>query len=169
MLQRETNPVRRICILAVLTAMYVVLSAFLKITLIGNIQLDLGYIAFAVALSFFNVWGAVVGILGCMLESILFSAYGFSISWAVANAIIGIGCGFAFRRSGKIWLRAVCILIFAAIGLLVAKTGIECALYAIPLVVKIPKNAVAFALDTAVMCVGLGFAEGLKRRLRHQR
>ena len=39
-----------------------------------------------------------------------------------------------------------------------AKTGIECYLYHIPFAIKIVKNAVAFAVDTATMLIGLSFA-----------
>lgn len=151
--------IARICTLGILTALYVVLSAFLKINLIGNIQLDIGYLVFAVALCVFGPWGAVVGVVGCALESILFSAYGFSISWAVANAVIGIGCGFAFLKTEKIGWRILSIILFSAIGLLGCKTVIECSLYSIPYLVKIPKNAVAFAVDAVVMIAGLILAD----------
>ena len=154
---------KKLCYLAALTALYVVLSAFLKINIIGNIQIDLGYIAFAVAICEFGFSGALVGIIGCALESILFSAYGFSISWAAANAIIGIGCAACFLATEKTWLRALSIILFCAIGLLFAKTLIECYLYTIPLAVKIPKNAVAFAMDSAVMIAGLFVYRRIKR------
>ena len=154
---------KKLCYLAVLTALYVVLSAFIKINLIGNIQIDLGYIAFAVALCEFGVWGAVVGVVGCMLESILFSAYGFSISWAVANLIIGVGCGIVFWATERVWWRVLAVVLFAALGLLGAKTLIECSLYSIPFLVKIQKNAVAFGVDAAVMTFGIF----LYNRLRH--
>ena len=157
--------ITRICALGILTALYVVLSAFLKINLIGNIQLDLGYVVFAVALCAFGPWGAVVGVVGCALESILFSAYGFSISWAVANAVIGIGCGFAFAKTSKLGWRVLYTVLFSALGLLVCKTVIECSLYAIPYLVKIPKNAVAFAIDAAVMIAGLLLATRIKRNV----
>lgn len=146
---------KKLCYLAVLTALYVVLSSFLKFTLIGNIQIDLGYIAFAVALCMFGVQGAIVGVIGCALESILFSAYGFSLSWAVANAIIGVGCGLLYSRSEKFLWRSIVTVIFAALGIIVAKTAIECYLYSIPLTVKIPKNAIAFAADATTMIFGL--------------
>ena len=157
---------KKICYLAVLTALYVVLSAFLKINLIGNIQIDLGYIAFAVALCAFGPWGTVVGVIGCSLESLLFSAYGFSISWAVANFIIGIACGFLFLRVKNIWTRVANIVLSCAMGLLAAKTFIECQLYNIPLAVKFPKNAVAFAVDTAVMICGLFLWRIIEKRRR---
>lgn len=149
------NKTQKICVLAMLTALYVVLSAFLKINIVGNITIDLGYLAFAVALCEFGVYGTVVGVVGCALESLLFSAYGFSLSWVVANLVIGIGCGLVFSRVKNVWGRIGAIVLFCAIGLLGCKTGIECALYNIPLWVKIPKSAVAFGVDAAVMIGGL--------------
>jgi len=159
------NKTKKICYLAVLTALYVVLSAFLKINLIGNIQIDLGYIAFAVALCEFGIYGAVVGVIGCAIESLLFSAYGFSIGWAVANAIIGIGCGMVFARTDRISVRIFSIILFAAIGLLGVKTVIECSLYSIPYVVKLPKSAMAFVVDSLVMIVSLAPYQKLRKRI----
>ena len=50
------NKTKKICYLAVLTALYVVMSAFLKFYVgVGHIQVDLGYIAFAVAICEFGV------------------------------------------------------------------------------------------------------------------
>ena len=149
------NKTQRICYVGVLTALYVVLSAFLKFNLIGNIQVDLGYIVFAYALCEFGIYGTIVGVLGCTLESILFSAYGFSISWATANMIIGITCGLMFMVKRKLWIRIIITIIASAIGILFFKTLIECNLYSIPFAVKIPKNAVAFGVDAAAMIIGL--------------
>ena len=158
--------VKTICFLGVLTALYVVLSAFLKINLIGNIQIDLGYLAFAVALCQFGPWGTIVGVVGCSLESILFSSYGFSVSWAVANLIIGLACGFAFMHIKKTWLMIIITALACTVGLLCVKTGIECILYSIPLVVKIPKNAVACGVDFVVMTLGLFFNRVLLSRIK---
>jgi len=156
----------QICVLAMLTALYVVMSAFLKINLIGNIMLDLGYIVFTIALCEFGIAGALVGVIGCVLESTLFSAYGFSVSWLVANLIIGLICGIVFYKTDKIWIRILTIIGACALGLLVAKTGIECALYSIPLAVKIPKNAVAFGIDTAAMIIGLVIYQPIRQRIK---
>lgn len=165
------NNIKKICMLAVLTALYVVLSAFLKIPFIGNIQLDLGYIAFAVALYMFGMYGIFVGVIGCSLESLLFSAYGFSISWAIANLLIGLIVGIVFHalRGGffnkkEQFLRIGSIIVGCVVGLLIAKTAIECYLYDIPLLVKIPKNAVACAVDAVVMIIGIYLAHILERR-----
>ena len=160
---------KKMCYIAVLTALYVVMSAFLKFYVgVGHIQVDLGYIAFAVALCEFGVSGAVVGIIGCALESMLFTSYGFSISWVVANAIIGIGCGMLLPKIYNFWIRALVIVIFVMLGMLIAKTSIECALYQIPLLVKIPKSVAAFIVDSVVMIVGVSFYNLLKSRVKRK-
>lgn len=162
----EMTKTKKIALLGILTALYVVMSLTLKINLIGNIALDLGYIPFAVACCYFGPVGAVVGCIGCGLESILFSAYGFSISWFVGNLIIGLGCGFLFKATKNVWLRIVSVIVFVALGILLAKTVIECNLYGIPFEVKIVKNLVAFGIDTAVMIIGVAFFEKIKKFLR---
>ena len=150
---------RQIAGIAILTALYCVLSAMMKIPFIGAISLDLGYIALTVGCALFGPWAAVIGAIGCGLESILFSPYGFSISWFVANLIIGLGCGIVFKKTENIWLRIVAIVGFVAVGMFGVKTGIECYLYHIPFAVKIVKNAVAFGVDTITMLIGLGITQ----------
>jgi len=146
--------------LAVLTALYCVLGAMVKIPIIGAISLDLGYIAFAIACEKYHTWGVVVGAVGCAFESIMFTPYGFSISWFVANVIIGIGCGVAYKFIGgdgftNKLAKAVTTILFVLIGVGLVKTIIECNLYAIPFEVKIVKNAVASTLDSITMLIGL--------------
>ena len=158
------NKVKKMCLISVLTALYVVLGAFLKINLIGNISLDLGYLAFAVALCECGIYGAFVGVAGCSLESILFSAYGFSIGWTAGNAVIGIICGLYFMREKRAVYRAIVTVIAVALGILCVKTGVECALYQIPLAVKIPKSFTAFVLDSAVMIAGVVLFGVLKKK-----
>lgn len=147
--------VRKISGIAILTSLYVVLSAMMKIPFIGAISLDLGYIALTVGCAMFGMWGAFIGAVGCGIESILFSPYGFSIGWFAANLIIGLGCGFVFKHTERTWKRIIAIIFFVALGILVAKTGIECFLYNIPFEVKIIKSIVAFVIDTITMIIGL--------------
>lgn len=157
---------KKIAILGVLTALYVVLSAFLKFVVFGNIMVDLGYIAFAVALCLFGPWGTVVGVIGCALESILFSAYGFSISWVAANLVIGLICGFVFRFAERNTERYLIVLMAVAAGMLLIKTAIECTLYGIPVEVKFPKNAVAFAVDAVAMMFGLAVYQSIEGKIK---
>lgn len=144
--------------IALLTAMYCVLSAMMKIPFIGAISLDLGYVALTVACNVFGPWGAFVGAVGCGLESIIFSPYGFSISWFCANLLIGLGCGFTFKWTKSVWKRIASIILFVFLGMCGVKTGIECVLYHIPFAVKIIKNLVAFGVDSIVMIIGLSVA-----------
>ena len=155
---------KKITGIAVLTALYCVLSAMMKIPFIGAISLDLGYVALTLACAVFGPWGAFVGAVGCGLESMMFSPYGFSISWFTANLIIGLGCGFVFMHTKTIWKRIVAIILFVGIGMLGAKTGIECYLYHIPFAVKIIKNLVAFGVDSLVMLIGLGVVKPVEDR-----
>ena len=160
------NKTKRLCYLAVLTALYVVLSAFLKLPLgVGNIQIDLGYLVFAVALCMFGMAGTLVGVIGCSIESILFSAYGFSVGWAAANLVIGVGCGIVFRRYKSFAIRVLTVVLFTALGMIGVKTVIECALYSIPLMVKIPKSCVAFLSDSITMIGGLLLYSILEKRI----
>ena len=119
---------KNLCEIALLTALYCVLSAMMKIPFIGAISRDLGYVALAIGCVVFGMWGAFVGAVGCGIESILFSPYGFSIGWFVANLIVGLGCGYVFTHTESTWKRIIAIIIFVGIGMLGAKTLIECTL-----------------------------------------
>lgn len=155
---------KKICLIALLTALYCVLGAFIKIPIVGNISPDLGYIVLTIGCIMFGPWGAFIGAVGCGIESILFSAYGFSLGWFVGNLIIGLGCGYFFQKTNIFWKRVVIIITFVAIGIIGAKTGIECVLYGIPLSVKLVKSITAFVLDTIVMIFGLYLGEKLYNR-----
>ena len=157
------SKIKTISGVAILTALYCVLSAMMKIPFIGAISLDLGYIALAIGCARYGPWGAFIGAVGCGIESILFSPYGFSIGWFVANAIIGFGCGYVFKKTNSFWKRALAVIVFVAIGMLGAKTLIECYLYHIPFSVKIVKSLVAFGVDTITMTIGLFAAKRLDK------
>lgn len=154
---------KKICLISIFTAMYCVLSALMKFTVIGNIQIDLGYVVLSVACATVGPWACFVGSVGCAMESMLFSAYGFSISWFVANMMIGFGCGMIFKYKKNVLFRIIAIIVLVAASMLGVKTIIECSLYNIPLAVKLPKNAVAFAIDSAAMIIGIPICQRLNK------
>lgn len=156
---------KKMCMIGILTSLYCVLSAMMKFTVIGNIQIDLGYCVMAAACVLVGPWAGFVGAVGCALESVLFSAYGFSISWFTANLILGVGCGLVFQKTENWFIRVMSVLLFMAVGMVCVKTSIECYLYNIPLYVKIPKNATAFMIDSAAMVAGMPLCR-LFRKLR---
>lgn len=149
--------------IALFTALYCVLSAMMKIPFIGAISLDLGYIALAIGCAAWGPWGAFIGAVGCGIESILFSPYGFSISWFMANLVVGFGCGYVFSKTQVSWKRVIAVIVFMAIAMLGIKTFIECNLYGIPFEVKIIKNAVAFGIDSLIMIIGTFLAPRIEK------
>lgn len=162
-MRNKSMTTKKLTSIGLLTASYCVLSMMMKVPFIGAISLDLGYIALTVGCAMFGIWGAFIGAVGCGIESILLSPYGFSISWFIANLIIGFGCGFVFKKTTSIWKRIIAIIVFVALGVLCVKTIIECNLYMIPFEIKIVKNAVAFLVDTITMIVGLPIANRLEK------
>ena len=164
--------VKTMVLTAMLTALYFVLSISLKIPTVGNISLDLGYIALTIAAVYLGALpAAIVGGLGAAIESTLLSPYGLSIGWVVMNICIGIACGtFLFHRHfdkpSKLYKAVFVILVSVFAGVL-AKTVIECLLYSIPILVKIPKSASAFFIDSFVMIfAGLPLSVALEGRIK---
>ena len=158
---------RKICITGMGIALYVVLSMTAKIPVIGHISLDLGYVALAVfCLYYGGLTGAIVGGAGCVVIGMITAGW-FPPGWLLGNIVIGLLCGYFYDREGdaKAFVANTIITILAvAIGILVIKTAVECALYAIPVAVKLPKNLVAAAMDAGVMVFGLVVAQMIKIR-----
>ena len=168
------NLIKKIALIGILTALYVVMSLTLKIPIgIGNIQLDMGYVALTVACFTVGPWAAFVGGVGAAIESILFSAYGISYGWIAMNIAIGLILGFVFKRISCLerhkdateYIIAVFLITMAVLIGVTIKTIIECSLYSIPIAVKLPKSLIAFLIDTVVMVIGLFVVGPVKRLL----
>lgn len=153
--------IKQICYLGMGIALYVVLSFAIKIPLIGHIQSDFGYIAFGAYLVLFGIIGTIVGAVGCIIESLIFSGW-FPPGWFVGQIFIGVFCGFIFKKAEKMKNRkikiAICIItaiiaLFIGVGLI--KTLIECYLFSIPFGVKFINNGVAFVADMPPMLLGV--------------
>lgn len=148
-------------LLAVLTALGIVLSAFTQFRIYGDIKIDLSYIVIVIVCYLYGgICGGISAGLIASLESLLFTSYGFSISWTSANIIIGLLTGLVIKHNPiknnvlKHIINLIVIILSSAIGLLLVKTIIECKLYDIPVEVKIAKNAVAFGTDLTCMLIG---------------
>lgn len=148
-------------VFGLLTALYVILSFFMKIPLISQIKVDLGYIVFGFSCYCFGWPAFIIGTLGCLIESFIFNGW-IPIGWALGQVIIGIGCGFIYTKTNNKIIHIIATIVFVFFGIACIKTGIECVLYNIPLVVKIPKNIIAFIADTIPMIVGLFLGYRLK-------
>ena len=168
------NSTKRIALIGVFTALYFVLSAMLKIPIAGHITLDLGYIALTVSAVFLGGLPAMtVGILGAFLESAVLSQKGVSLGWCLMNAVVGYACGAVLYRTSELGRKkflvsaALVIPLSMLIGV-VAKTFVDCALYDVALIAKIPSSTAAWITDSAVMLViGIPLSMALKNRLKH--
>lgn len=157
---------RNICVAGLGIALYVALSFTAKIPLVSHISLDLGYIVLAVYAYYFGpVIAAIVGGCGCVLVSLLASGW-FPFGWLLGNIAIGIICGKEYSR-GDLLSRLIVTILAVLFGVAIVKTAVECLLFSIPLVVKLPKNAIAAAVDAIVMVIGLLLAPKIKLGERH--
>ena len=145
-------------------ALYVVLGCAMNIPLLAgsHLQTDLGYIVFGAFCYLFGWEAFIIGTLGCIAESMLVSGY-FPVGWVLGQILIGLLCGFVYTKSNNKIIHIIVSIIAVFLGIAVIKTLIECALFGIPLVVKFPKNCVAFIADVIPMIIGLLTAYKIKK------
>lgn len=155
---------KKICILGMGVALWIVFATILKMPLIGHISTDLAYIVFGVYCMLFGWQAFIVGVIGCMFESLLFSSW-FPIGWMLGNAFIGISIGYILKKykvNNFVALFIVAISIFIGIGLI--KTVVECFLYDIPFAIKFAKDMIATVADLIPMYFGIILGNILKKK-----
>ena len=106
--------------------------------------------------------GVIVGGLGVVVYCLLTSGLRGMPGWAVGNIAIGLVVGFTCKCTRKMthrWLQrifiAISIIVSTAIAMLVVKSGVECLLYAQPMIIRIVKNVNAFVADVVILIVSL--------------
>lgn len=145
-------------------ALYVAVSMLIKIPMIGHISLDLGYIVLAFYCMLFGpIPAAIVGASGAFLVSLIASGW-IAIGWPLGNLLIGAVCAAVYKPEKPIRNIGITILM-VFIGVLGIKTAVECPLYGIPILVKIPKNLVAAIADSITMTLGAILAGKTYKRL----
>ena len=158
-----SKQIKRISLLAVGIAMFVVLSLCLQVPVFENYYLCLGYVVMAVyCCSFGTLSGTVIGFFGVVLYCVVISGLRGMPGWSLGNIVIGIGLGSVFkavRPLKSVVLRTVieCVVIVAvtAIGILVVKSETESLLYAQPFLVRVAKNTSAFIADCVMLIISL--------------
>ena len=160
----KMNIIKKIALLGIGIALYFVLSLTVKIPLISHIQTDLGYIVFGAFLYMLGPIAFIVGAIGCLFESLLISGW-IPIGWIVGQILIGIVCGFAYKKIKNVPINILITVAAVFIGVGIIKTGFECVLYQIPVIVKFPKNAIAFVADCVPMIIGYLIARKLPRNI----
>lgn len=155
---------KNICYIGIGIALYFVLSMTLNIPLIGHLKTDLGYIAFGVWCVLFGWQGCIVGVVGCLLESLILSGW-FPVGWILGQIVVGLTCGIIYKKCNSITINVIITIVVMFVGIAGVKTLVECHLYSIPFVVKLSKNLIAAIADTIPMLVGLFVGNIIKRKM----
>ena len=128
---------KKVAYLGIGIALYVVLGLAMNIPLLAgsHIQTDLGYITFGAFCLLFGWEACIVGVVGCLIESLIISGW-VPVGWMLGQIIIGVACGVGYKKCKQRWLQILITIAAVFIGIAIVKTGVECILYSIPILVK---------------------------------
>lgn len=144
-------------------ALFVALSMCLRVPVFQNYYLCLGYIVMAMyCYSIGVISGIVVGVIGTVLYCFLINGLRGMPGWAMGNVVIGLVMGYSFNLAKKcgnkvlsIVISITGILVGTTVGILLVKSGVECFLYAQPMLVRITTNLSAYIADIAILIISL--------------
>lgn len=162
---------KKICIVAMGIALFVVLSLCLQVPVFENYYLCLGYVVMTVFCYYFGpLSGMGVGGLGVVLYCLLTSGLRGMPGWAIGNLVIGLIVGSTCKATSKMknsWLRCliigISIIISVDIAMLGVKSIVEAVIYAQPMFLRVAKNLYAFVADVVVMLISLPICVSLKQ------
>ncbi len=158
-----SDKTRKLALLAVGIALFVVLSLCLQVPVFENYYLCLGYVVMAVyCYSFGTAAGTVAGVLGVVLYCLLINGLRGMPGWALGNAAIGLVLGWAFSLTRGVNSRAVryavlsaAVLLGTAAGILGIKSLVASVIRSQPFAVRAAMNLYAFVADAAVLLLSL--------------
>ena len=153
---------KNITFLGVGIALYVVMSMFLNIPLIGHIRLDCGYIVYSVYLVVFGWLGIPVGVIGCFFKGYISDGW-IPFTWMIGQVIIGVVCSIVFSKTENIWIRIVAIVLSVFFGIAIVSSGLSALIFHLPIGLKIFKGCVASVADSLAMIVGLPIGNRVKK------
>lgn len=170
----KKKSVQWLCVTAISTALFVVLTLCLQVPVFENYYLCLGYIIMAVCLYSFGITsGTFVGCVGVVLYCLLTSGLRGMPGWVLGNLVIGVLVGLTFRftkKLEKMWLKSFlnfcAIALSVALGILVVKSFTECVLYTQPMAIRMGKNVFAFVADIVVLEASLPVCMLMDKKIR---
>ena len=165
---------RKLCLTAMGTALFVVLTLCLQVPVFENYYLCLGYVVMMVFCFYFGPFSSViVGTLGVILYCFLTSGLRGMPGWAAGNIVIALAVSITCKYTAglkKRWIRYLIlmtvIIASTAIAILGVKSLVEMILYAQPFLLRAVKNVYAFVADIVVMTVSLPVCEKLEGMIR---
>lgn len=163
--------IKKLCLVAMGIALYVVLALCLQVPVFENYYLCLGYVAMMVFCYYFGAAsGMAVGGLGVVLYCFLTNGLRGMPGWAMGNLVIGLAVGLTCSLTKKMQNRilrnvmiAAAVIVSTAIGILWVKSFVEVILYAQPMLVRVAKNIYAFVADVVVLMASLPICIGLQK------
>lgn len=161
---------KKLCLTAMGTALFVVLTLCLQVPVFENYYLCLGYVVLMVFCFYFGPLSSViVGTLGVVLYCLLISGLRGMPGWTVGNIVIALAMSLACKYSSGLKSRHFRRLILlgvmiaaTAVGILGVKSIVEVILYAQPFLLRAAKNVYAFVADIVVMAVSIPICEKLE-------
>ena len=165
---------RKLCLTAMGTALFVVLTLCLQVPVFENYYLCLGYVVMMVFCFYFGPFSSViVGTLGVILYCLLTSGLRGMPGWVAGNIVIALAVSITCKYTAglkKRWIRYLIlmavIIASTAIAILGVKSLVEMILYAQPFLLRAVKNVYAFVADIMVMTVSLPVCEKLEGVIR---
>ena len=154
---------KKLCLTAIGTALFVVLTLCLQVPVFENYYLCLGYVVMMVFCYYFGPASSViVGTLGVFLYCLLISGLRGMPGWVAGNIVIAVAvssvCKYTVGLKSKV-LRSfiiLCVIVASnAAGILGVKSLVEMILYAQPFLLRVAKNTYAFVADIVVMAVSI--------------
>ena len=161
---------RKLCLTAMGTALFVVLSLCLQVPVFENYYLCLGYVVMMVFCFYFGpISSTIVGTMGVVLYCLLINGLRGMPGWAIGNIVIALSVSLACKCTDglkKRWIRYLILLIVivaaTAVAILGIKSLVEMVLYAQPFLLRVAKNVYAFVADIVVMIVSIPVCEKLE-------
>lgn len=159
----KKSSTKKLCVLAMGIALYVVLSLCIQVPVFENYYLCLGYVVMAVyCYSFGPLKGILVGFLGVILYCLVKNGLRGMPGWSIGNIVIGLFVGVTCKLTSNMkntLLRHIAIsismVISTAIAMLGVKSAIECFLYSQPFMLRTANNIYAFVADVFVLIFSL--------------
>ena len=165
---------RKLCLTAMGTALFVVLTLCLQVPVFENYYLCLGYVVMMVFCFYFGPFSSVVvGTLGVVLYCLVISGLRGMPGWAIGNIVIALSVSITCKYTAGLKNRGIRYLILmtvivaaTAVAILGVKSIVEMVLYAQPFLLRVAKNVYAFVADIVVMVVSLPICEKLEGVIR---
>lgn len=161
---------RKLCLTAMGTALFVVLTLCLQVPVFDNYYLCWGYGIMMVFCFYFGpISSTIVGTMGVVLYCLLTSGLRGMPGWAIGNIIIALSISLACKYTDGLKKRGIRYLILmivivaaTAVAILGVKSFVEMVLYAQPFLLRVAKNVYAFVADIVVLLVSIPVCEKLR-------